>query len=233
MGTFLKHTSCPECGSSDARALYTDGGSYCYSCKAVGKPSFVKKMQHGNLPPKTGKGLPDNISTHFRGKSVEWLTQYGFSIETLIKHGVRYANNWVYFTWPDTEVWQGRNMEEKRYYTSGAHDNCLLLYYCGVPSERCVLTEDCLSAIKIASARPLNGLVSDAMPLLGTHLPSAKLRGLKRLYSVVDVFLDDDKKKESIALSKRLQLAGLQSRVYIDKRDPKAIDYDELKSVLK
>jgi hypothetical protein len=98
-----------------------------------------------------------------------------------------------------------------------------------------IIAECLLNAVssrKTASARPLNGLVSDAMPLLGTHLPSAKLRGLKRLYSVVDVFLDDDKKKESIALSKRLQLVGLQSRVYVNKLDPKEIPYDELRSIL-
>lgn len=233
MATFIKHTSCPQCGSSDANALYSDGGSFCYSCKKTGKPSFVKKMQHGNTPPKSGRELPDNLSTHFQGKAVEWLSKYGFSVETLIQHGVRYANNWVYYTWPNTDVWQGRDMGQKRLYTSGSHDHCLLLYYCGMPSERCVLTEDPLSAIKIASGRPLNGLVSDAMPLLGTHLPASKLRGLKRLYSRVDVFLDHDKGKEAMALSRKIQLAGMASRVYVNKLDPKEISYDELRSILK
>lgn len=232
MGHFVRHTSCDSCGSSDAKALYSDGGTYCYSCKKATKPSFVAKIQQGNVPPKPGRQLPDNLSTHFQGKAVEWLTKYGFSIETLIRHGVRYANNWVYFTWPNTDVWQARDMDRKRYFTSGAHDTTLLLYYCGVPVERCILTEDCLSAIKIASGRPLNGSTIDAMPLLGTSLPASKLRSLKRLYSRVDVFLDHDKAKEAMNLSNRIKLIGLDSRVYINPLDPKELSYDTLREIL-
>ncbi len=29
---FLRHESCDNCGSSDARSVYTDGHSYCFSC---------------------------------------------------------------------------------------------------------------------------------------------------------------------------------------------------------
>ena len=33
MAAFVKHTSCPQCGSSDALAIYADGGgSHCFSC---------------------------------------------------------------------------------------------------------------------------------------------------------------------------------------------------------
>lgn len=31
--TFVKHEPCPECGSSDALARYTDGHGYCFSCE--------------------------------------------------------------------------------------------------------------------------------------------------------------------------------------------------------
>ena len=30
--TFVRHTACPECPSSDAFAVYSDGGGYCFSC---------------------------------------------------------------------------------------------------------------------------------------------------------------------------------------------------------
>lgn len=185
-------------------------------------------MQHGNDPPKQSKALPDNLSTHFQGKAITWLTKYGFSVEDLIKHGVRYANNWVYFTWPNLSLWQGRDMDVKRYFTSGNHTDQLPLYYAGISSSRCVLTEDCLSAIKIATAGRFSGLWSDAMPLLGTHLPSQKMRALRRLYERVDVFLDHDKGKEAMKLSGQLRLLGLESRVFIHKLDPKEISYDEL-----
>lgn len=33
MAEFIKHTSCESCGSSDAKAVYSDGSSYCFSCQ--------------------------------------------------------------------------------------------------------------------------------------------------------------------------------------------------------
>ncbi|NJL70270.1 MAG: hypothetical protein HC888_01065 [Candidatus Competibacteraceae bacterium] len=39
MGTFSHHTSCPACGSSDGNAVYEDGGTFCWVCKAVTSPS--------------------------------------------------------------------------------------------------------------------------------------------------------------------------------------------------
>ncbi len=33
--TFLRHEPCEQCGSSDARAIYDDGHSYCFSCEAT------------------------------------------------------------------------------------------------------------------------------------------------------------------------------------------------------
>lgn len=32
--TFLRHERCPDCGSSDALSVYTDGHTYCFSCNA-------------------------------------------------------------------------------------------------------------------------------------------------------------------------------------------------------
>jgi twinkle protein len=31
--TFIKHTDCEPCGSSDANAVYSDGSTYCFSCR--------------------------------------------------------------------------------------------------------------------------------------------------------------------------------------------------------
>ena len=39
---FVRHEPCPECTSSDAFAIYSDGGGYCFSCghhsKGDGQP---------------------------------------------------------------------------------------------------------------------------------------------------------------------------------------------------
>lgn len=36
--TLVSHTACPNCGSSDANAIYSDGHTYCYSCDTAVQP---------------------------------------------------------------------------------------------------------------------------------------------------------------------------------------------------
>lgn len=33
--TFVRHSSCPSCSSSDANAVYSDGSAYCFSCRTT------------------------------------------------------------------------------------------------------------------------------------------------------------------------------------------------------
>lgn len=45
-GTFLRHVECDECGSSDAKAEYTDGHAHCFSCgHHSGGDSKVKRSK--------------------------------------------------------------------------------------------------------------------------------------------------------------------------------------------
>lgn len=43
MAQFIKHTSCEHCGSSDAKAIYSDGSSHCFACsKTVPSKEFLE-----------------------------------------------------------------------------------------------------------------------------------------------------------------------------------------------
>lgn len=232
MGRFLKHTSCDHCGSSDAKGIYDDGSTFCFSCKHSTRTTRFSSVS-SNMGGKQSiiRTIPDDLSSHFSSEAMDWLSKTGIGVETLLKHGVRYSpsKHQIYFTWPDTDVWQARTLNpdaKSRYYTSGDHSNVLTIYYCGMPSNRCILTEDCLSSIKCLIAE------CDTMPLLGSHLPTSKMKGLKRLYKQVDVFLDEDKFSDALRLSSKLKAYGFQSKTYLDKRDPKHIPYDELKNIL-
>lgn len=234
MARFLKHTSCPECGSSDAKGLYDDGSSFCFSCKHSTRATKFSNVcsDSGRNQQPSARLPPDDLCSHFSSDALGWLGKSGIGVETLIKHNVRYSpsKNQIVFTWPSLDVWQARNVWEgakQRYFTSGDHSNAITAYYCGTSVDRILLTEDCLSAIKCCNATNV-----DVMPLLGSHLPTAKMKALKRLYKRVDVFLDEDKYKDALKISKRLQAYGFESKCYLDKRDPKLIPYDELKEIL-
>jgi twinkle protein len=55
--TFLRHEPCPNCGSSDALAVFSDGHKYCYSCTtyfrpdgSLDKPKEVKMSASNMIP---------------------------------------------------------------------------------------------------------------------------------------------------------------------------------------
>ena len=66
MADFVKHTSCDNCGSSDARALYSDGSWYCWSCEDT-KVSEEWKAENAGKPFKP----PMQVRSKPREKSLE------------------------------------------------------------------------------------------------------------------------------------------------------------------
>lgn len=79
---FVKHTSCDECGSSDANAVYTDGHTYCFSCNSVtnGAMDTVKVE-----PPKAMGDLIPECDIKFvhlpaRGINEETCKRYSYGV---------------------------------------------------------------------------------------------------------------------------------------------------------
>lgn len=51
MGQFVRHEACDDCGSSDAKAVYADGSSHCFSCsKTVPSKEFLEENQDQDKP---------------------------------------------------------------------------------------------------------------------------------------------------------------------------------------
>ena len=45
MAEFLRHEPCEVCGSSDAKAVYDDGNTYCFSCQNFTSDNNTQQMQ--------------------------------------------------------------------------------------------------------------------------------------------------------------------------------------------
>ncbi len=77
---FLRHESCDECGSSDAKAIYSNGSTFCFSCQASTR-STNGKIEKMNVH--------SPLMNPYYEAQVEPLSARGISEATCKKYGVR------------------------------------------------------------------------------------------------------------------------------------------------
>ena len=248
MARFLKHIGCDRCGSSDAKAVYDDGSSFCFSCR---KPTGSKVSPYvaSSLRPDAEEEakvvLPSDVTQNYPEHAVAWCNKYDITVQQMLQ------NNMVYSKWKDQLIfafygntgdllaYQARNLnavsKAKRYYTCGDVNNLLPIYSCRHPlpdgqhHRRLVLVEDCLSAIKVSY---VEGLGASAMPLLGSGISRQKLSRLRHLYDRLTVFLDGDMYPKALQIAQQAQMLGFQANVVYSPLDPKEHDYSQLKELL-
>ena len=96
------HLPCPDCGSSDALSLYTDGHTFCYSCQEYhgddqGKDKdFI--VEHVQLKPLKARGITENtcrkyqyLYTTYKGKPCQ-IANYYDEYGTLIGQKLRFPD---------------------------------------------------------------------------------------------------------------------------------------------
>lgn len=88
-----------------------------------------------------------------------------------------------------------------------------------------VITEDCLSAIKVARQ-------SDAMPALSSDLSRDKLKRLARLYGRFLVWLDGDMYPKAQRMARRLEYLGCEAKAVYTPLDPKCYDDETIRKIL-
>lgn len=245
MSRYIKHTSCSNCGSSDANALYEDGSQYCFSCgfyksSKVSPYVFKPREEQDDIV-----RLPDDVTKDYNRDAVLWAQKYGITISDMLScpNPIWYSpnRNQLIFSWNDDEgktiAWQARNLNKdtpksKRYFTKGDVNSLLPIYKCStVQSKSCVLVEDCLSAMK-CSKIDLNGSGCDAMPLLGSGITNRKLSALRPLYGALIVFLDPDMFHKAVDIANRAKMLGFRVSAVKAEHDPKELSYHDLKEKL-
>lgn len=245
---FLKHTSCDRCGSSDARALYKGGSSFCFSCRSGNRSSispyiFDEALSNSLSSELNETKLPSDISFNYPEHCLAWVFNYGVSIDELIKNKVYWSEEkqqLIFTFWNGDEclLWQARNFgtsewaKRVKYYTKGKPDNILPIYG---QSHRdvdrrslLVLVEDCLSAIKI-SRQCLS------MPVLGSDLSQAKLTRLSRVLEAsggIVVWLDGNMYTKAQRMASRLQMLGVEARALYTEHDPKTYSNEKISMLL-
>lgn len=80
---FLRHSKCNNCGSSDGRAIYEDGSTYCFVCN-----TFEKQGTEAVDIDDTPSPLQATINLTDRQRDIHPLTDRGISQKTAHRYGV-------------------------------------------------------------------------------------------------------------------------------------------------
>ena len=239
---FIKHTNCPSCGSRDNLGVYSDDSSYCFGCgfteRGTANPWDAPVLSTDPYDVEEVCILPTDTSTSFGEEALQYLEKSKVSILTAIERGLRYSvsNEQLLFPYYNAEgklaCLQARNFnkyrrEKAKYYNKGSPSEVLPIYLRdSTRRSRClVITEDALSAIRIASQ-------CDAMPALGTYVPVKKIVALAASYEFIIVWLDHDKWREARDIADNCKWLGLSARTVFTELDPKAYTNEEITEYL-
>lgn len=248
---FSHHGPCSSCGSKDNVAWYAgDGGrssGFCFGCgKFYREASQIltgitptgtdtpRLPQVGSRSEAGVRPLADDIGHYYPIKVVEWAKQYHLGPTDLIRNNVFWSpkNEQLFYIFygADKEVclWQARNFRattthKSRFFTSGSTADVIAAYYPEQTGDSCCIVEDCVSAIRVSQSGRAG------VPCFSASMPSVKLTRLARMYRRIDVWLDNDKFKEAVGLSQKIQTLGYESRVIHTKDDPKCYTVERVK----
>lgn len=251
MSHFVKHEPCPHCGSRDNLARYSDGGAFCFGCGFLQQSNisgWVSQAKQTADFVDSLVTLPSDASKEYGLDAVEWVQKYGITTSVLMNRNVfwSYSKKKLYFTFWDTSneespellAFNARSFnpqDPKKYITKikGNLEDLLPIYqvnnltWNAPRADRLVITEDCLSAIKIAN------ICTDAMPCLGNDLPLIKITRLSSLYKNIIVWLDGDMYKNASRMAERFQFLGCRTKLMNTTGDPKTYRYQELSMLTK
>ena len=223
---FLYHTDCPDCGSSDANGVYSDGHMYCFACD----PSVAWKKGDMELTegykPSAGKqsaGLltfGENSGRYVplpaRGLSADICKKYSYWVGMMQGKMVQVAD---YYDRSGTKVGQKVRDAEKNFTAIGSVKNDLLFgsqLWSG--GKKIVITEgeiDCLSVAQIQDGKyPVVSLPLGAKSAKKTL--AANLEYLDQFEEIILMFDMDEPGREAVEQAAPVLPAGKVKVAFIN-----------------
>lgn len=232
----LQHEECPNChipGRHKTFARYSDGHAYCFYCSHFEPKKFLSLLERAKDVPR-GIKLPHDAQNELPVKCLIWLNKYEITRQDILNHGIMYSESKDFLIFPyygdDKQLvaWQGRDFKENpktKWYSQGPLEDVYKL--CGDRSNKCVIVEDIVSAIKV-------GRTCQAMPIFGTNCKSRRLAALK-LLGVTELFvwLDPDASIKAFTICQEAPTYGMKSRYISTSKDPKEVLSSDIENILK
>ena len=123
---FIRHTSCDNCGSSDANAVYDDGTTWCFSCETFGSEdnmeaaqSPIKNVYTSNLSSGQITGIPD--------RKISADTCKAYNVTTLTNNGTIFKHIYPYYDDSNTKIaTKIRTVQNKGFLSEGNMSGAVL-----------------------------------------------------------------------------------------------------------
>ncbi len=190
----------PRCHSRDAKTLYDDGHSYCFSCHTY----FKSEHKMGTVVPfkqQRTNPYPTRVPVDTAKDNYNWLKKYFLSDEEIRKY-------FFYAPISQRHVFAHGEGTEDEYYearTVVGHIRPKTLSYgdkptifLGEPDATLVVVEDIVSAIRV-------GRQYGSLPLFGSFLSVGQMGAIKRAgYQKCVIWLDCDKYNFGMEYAKQM-----------------------------
>lgn len=152
-GVFLYHSPCETCGSSDAKAVYSSGTAFCFSCE-----TYYPDVDSGEGIQGRRKHVNPDITTKFLGYKA--LRTRGISEETCRRFGYKYVEHngevkqAASYYWNGKEVAQHLRTADKRFSWVGDTNRLELFgqHLWNSGGKRLVITEGEIDCLTVAQA---------------------------------------------------------------------------------
>jgi hypothetical protein len=231
----IEQRQCPLCAkegkdkSGNNLAVYSDNHEYCYGGHGlIHNGSRLIQFKNRAAPEVVSSRLvlPPDCDVNYPHRAIEWISQYDLDRNDLLSHNVLWSDNASRLIFPvyDAEfgliAWQGRwfgEGDKPKWFGLG---NLKETFNILGNSDILVLTEDVVSAIKVAKA----GFM--VMPIYGSFIGAKRFERLYKLYKrsvEVVVWLDYDKASTAVKEARTGDAIGLLTRTVVTEQDPKAI----------
>ncbi|QVV96865.1 primase/helicase protein [Kosakonia phage Kc166A] len=223
---FLYHTDCPDCGSSDANGVYSDGHMYCFACdpSVAWKKGDMELEEH--YKPSAGRKLAglltfgENSGRYVplpaRGLSADICKKYSYWVGMMQGKMVQVAD---YYDRSGTKVGQKVRDAEKNFTAIGSVKNDLLFgsqLWSG--GKKIVITEgeiDCLSVAQIQDGKyPVVSLPLGAKS--AKKALAANLEYLDQFDEIILMFDMDEPGREAVEQAAPVLPAGKVKVAFIN-----------------
>jgi len=256
---FLHHEACDSCGSSDGRAVFSDGHKWCFVCEKFTFPtggvellsitdSLIDSLPHrGNNNKKNDRvfTLPDDYTHTIPSEGLDWLLKYEIEFHEILKKRIGWSQTGVMvkgkmigplLVMPFFDAngvlhgWQGRNFSKTEPKPK---------YITHKAPDRFQMyycigagTKSLVFVEDIISAMKVSRVV-DCTPLLGNRISKPKLALFAQGWNTGVFWLDPDMQTKQLNLHRIAEMLFPNGAFMVSTlHDPKAYSTEEIRKTV-